>query len=71
MISLPPKRKTHLQQKNIFIPEYLTAESKDGIRIFIKVDSAGKTTKLTLNLDPEEGIEDVKLEAYEQFLAFV
>jgi hypothetical protein len=35
------------------------------------VDSAGKTTKLTLNLDPEEGIEDVKLEAYEQFLAFI
>lgn len=66
-----PQNEKHLQPKTIFIPEYLTAESKDGIRIFIKVDSAGKTTKLTLNLDPEEGIEDVKLEAYEQFLAFV
>ena len=55
----------------IYIKKTSFAESKDGIRIFIKVDSAGKTTKLTLNLDPEEGIEDVKLEAYEQFPACV
>lgn len=37
----------------------IEAAGSGGIRIFIKVDSAGKTTKLTLNLEPGESIEDV------------
>lgn len=64
------KEGSKLQMEVVEVTEEAVSSSSgegDGIRIFIKVDSAGKTTKLTLNLDPEEGIEDVKLEAYEQF----
>lgn len=63
------KEGSKLQMKVVEVEEDATESSGDteGIRIVIKVDSAGKTTKVTLNLDPEEGIEDVKLEAYEQF----
>ena len=63
------KEGSKLQMKVVEVEEDATESSgdTDGIRIVIKVDSAGKTTKVTLNLDPEEGIEDVKLEAYEQF----
>lgn len=64
------KEGSKLQMKVLEVEDdALSSGTGDGntIRIFIKVDSSGKTTKLTLNLDPEEGMEDVKLEAYEQF----
>eukprot|EP00438_Fugacium_kawagutii_P019083 Skav234711 [mRNA] locus=scaffold634:48706:49518:+ [translate_table: standard] len=64
------KEGSKLQMKVLEVEEdALSSGTGDDstIRIFVKVDSSGKTTKLTLNLDPEEGMEDVKLEAYEQF----
>lgn len=42
-------------------------EDATGLRIFIKVDGPGKATKLTLDVDPQENVGDLKLEAYEQF----
>lgn len=62
------KEGSKLQMKLLEVEEDVETDSPgDGVRLFVKVDSAGKTTKVTLNLDPDETIESVKLEAYEQF----
>jgi len=46
--------------------ELLDPSEASGLRIVIKVDGPGKATKLTLDVDPQENVGELKLEAYDQ-----